>query len=113
MGKAFLKAGIVDFNRLYYRAVSRFKLKEDSLALLVQRRIPFVLNYIRINEATFHNESVLINELAKQREKSTEQEMVRKRIMSLVYLRIIERESRHLLREVVGADLEWLVEPTQ
>jgi dGTP triphosphohydrolase len=52
--KILLNMRVPDFNKLYYNAIHRFKIKEEFLYLAINRRLQFVLAYLEHWSEEFH-----------------------------------------------------------
>ena len=67
--KILLNMRVPDFNKLYYNAIHRFKIKEEFLYLAINRRLQFVLAYLEHWSEEFHIERTVIKAITKQAEK--------------------------------------------
>jgi hypothetical protein len=94
----FLQLSIVDFNKMYFMALTKFRIKEEFLYLSINRRYNFLFKYLELHPVEFAIERALLAHLSLAREeKNINREMVSKKVMGLAYLQLVENETKHLL----------------
>jgi hypothetical protein len=59
----FLQLNIIDFNKIYFMALAKYRIKEDFLYLSINRRYAFLLKYIEQHRQEFSLENTLIHHL--------------------------------------------------
>lgn len=94
----FLQLSIVDFNKMYFMALAKFRIKEEFLYLSINRRYQFLIKYLEMHPQEFAVERALMGHISLAREeKNIAKEMVNKKVMGLAYLQVVENETHHLL----------------
>ncbi len=89
----FLQLSIIDFNKMYFMALGKYRIKEEFLYLSINRRFNFFIKYVDMHPEEMRIENALIKHLLHREEKNVTKEVMNKKIMGLAYLQIIENEA--------------------
>jgi len=93
------------FEKMYYVALAKYKIKEEFLYLSLNRRLGFMMQYLKKHEDQFKIEHLIIDSIISRKDSLVLMELTSKRVMALAYLRIVENEASILIKGMLGSDL--------
>lgn len=105
LGKTFMEMRVPAFEKIYYIALAKYKIKEEFLYLSLNRRLSFMMQYLKKHEDKFKTEHVIIDSIISRKDSLVLKEQTTKRVMALAYLRIVENEATILMKGMLGSDL--------